>query len=524
MKLESLIIIFVILIMPMTMVLTDYIDNKIEILETEMSYDTKLFNSTADAIKAYQLNNVNNALGDVTNERIEGIEAAVNTFYNSLASNFNYTGYNSNVMDEYVPAVVFTSYDGYYIYSPYNNALTDVADNQVDTSYSEKGELTNGLKPYVSYSSRYTTTDGDIDVVITYTLGNYITIQGIIKDSLNASQYVYDYGYLYSIASRRNDEGIYYDNSDGSYWYNGVQFTASDTEELKEKIPSTDPNSLTLEEYSYVKINGKKYYLDENYYTPTRNPDDVRTGDVDYGGGTVPASSAIFFIDENGARNYNQTKGYSTSNYDTDNETFLAYCRAIKKNKSAYEYYKNAYEFSMNVLKNGVTDYKDKCGTEINGGYGLSSLMASNSKYWGVDDSQDIISIQDYGDISIFDGNIEETSSNFNQHRRAIIRYVIETNLSASISGFASQVGATTSFVMPKISDDDWEIIQNEVCAIGFLQGMNLSAKRYNGYAVVSNSLTKDWIDENDIYILTNIASIGDMYCKVNDSNIYERY
>lgn len=511
MKLESLIIIFVILVMPMTMVLKEYVDNKIEILETEMSYDTKLFNSTADAIKAYQLNNVNNALGDVTNERIEGIEAAVNTFYNSLASNFNYTGYNSSVMDEYVPAVVFTSYDGYYIYSPYNNALTDVADDQVDTSYSEKGELTNGLKPYVSYSSRYTTTDGKIDVVITYTLGNYITIQG--KTANNA--YVYDYGYLYTIAGSKNDEGIFKDGE--TYWYNGVQFTANDTEELKEKIPSTDPNSLALEEYSYVKINGKKYYLDENYYT-----DRTGTTDLDVNGTTITFnnSSAIFFISEDGSRNYSQTKGYSSSNYTTDNETFLAYYMAIKYNKSAYEYYKNAYEFSMNVLKNGVTDYKDKCGTTINGGYGLSSLRTENSEYWA-EDNPDINSIQDYGSFAIFSGTIEESSSNFNQHRRAIIRYVIETNLSASISGFASQAG--TSFVMPKISDDDWEIIQNEVCAIGFLQGLNLSAKRYNGYAVVSNSLTKDWIGENDIYILTDTASIGDVYCRVNDSNIYGR-
>ena len=60
MKLESLIIIFLIIVMPMTMVLTEFVNNKIEILETEMSYDTKLFNSTADAVKAYQLNNVNN--------------------------------------------------------------------------------------------------------------------------------------------------------------------------------------------------------------------------------------------------------------------------------------------------------------------------------------------------------------------------------------------------------------------------------------------------------------------------------
>ena len=67
---------------------------------------------------------------------------------------------------------------------------------------------------------------------------------------------------------------------------------------------------------------------------------------------------------------------------------------------------------------------------------------------------------------------------------------------------------------MPKISETDWETIENDVCAISFLQGMNIGAKKYNGYSVVANTLTKEYIDENDIYIVMN----GNTYCKVNDN------
>ena len=60
MKLQSLAIIFIIIIMPISMVLSEYINNNIKTEERELSYNTKLLNSTYDAIKAYQLNTVNN--------------------------------------------------------------------------------------------------------------------------------------------------------------------------------------------------------------------------------------------------------------------------------------------------------------------------------------------------------------------------------------------------------------------------------------------------------------------------------
>lgn len=499
MKLQSLAIIFIIIIMPITIVLSEYVNNKITTAQTELEYDTKLLNSTFDAIKAYQLNTVNNAFGDVTNQKIEDIEAAAKTFYNSLSSNFNYSGYRSEVMKEYVPAIVFTMYDGYYIYSPFSNALTEVEDDSYDTSYSENGGIKEGLKPYVYYACRYIM-GTDSDFVITYTLDNYITIQGIIDGT-----YIYDHGYLYSIAETSNGKGIYYNQINNSYVYEGIEFTEGDTEELKEFVG--------IQEYSYAKINGTKYYLDEDY-------DTTKSGTIDLGGGTtIKASSGIFFIDGDGTKNYSQAR--YTGNNSTEDQEFLQYCRAIKKNKSAYEYYKNAYEFSKAVLGTAVSGYTDKAGTSVSG-YHLSNLKSSNAYIWN-NPASESTSIQEYGDISIFqtdaNTNLENTDSNFNSHRKTIIRYVVETNLSTSIAAFSSNAGA--SFIMPRISEADWETIENDVCAISFLQGMSIGSKKYNGYAVVANTLTKEYIDENDIYILTkDTANNTRTYCKPNDNTI----
>lgn len=504
MKIQSLAIIFIIIIMPISIVLSEYINNKITTEQTELVYHTRLLNSTYDAIKAYQLNTVNNAFGDVTNKKIEDIEAAANTFYNSLTSSFNYTGYRSEVMKEYVPAIAFTMYDGYYIYSPFYNTLTEVPSDGYDKNYSGEGSIQEGLKPYVYYSCRYVR--GSDDFIITYTLDNYITIQGNVN-----GKYVYDYGYIYSLGTGPNDKGIYKKN-DHTYCFDGVEFSDTDTEEMKEYVGGT--------EYSYAKINGKKYYLDEDYYS------DRGSGYLDKNteaGNSVhfKKSAGIFFIDSNGTKNYSQTKGYIEGGNARDNNEFLQYYLAIKKNKSAFEYYKNAYEFSKAVLDHPVTGYKDKANTEIGtGGYGLSNLKASHAYIWA-NPASDATSIQEYGDINIFaqtSNKIQNDGSNFNQHRKAIIRYVVETNLATSISAFSSNANA--KFVMPKISEEDWETIQNDVCAISFLQGMSIGAKKYNGYAVVANTLTKEYIDESDIYILTKDNNNTKVYCKLNDKEI----
>lgn len=172
MKLQGLAVIAIIIILPMSIILSSYSQSQIKTLQLQTQYDSKLQNATYDAIKAFQLNMSNSSTSDLANSKMRDIKASVNTFYNSLASHFNMVGYGKDVLQNYVPAIVYTLYDGYYIYSAYDNTFDENA------SY-KNGESIYGLKPYIYYSCRYKPNDNS-DFVITYSLDSYITIQGII--------------------------------------------------------------------------------------------------------------------------------------------------------------------------------------------------------------------------------------------------------------------------------------------------------------------------------------------------------
>lgn len=211
MKIQSLAIIFVILILPISLVLTSYTQSRVETLNLQSQYDSKLNDATFDAVKAYQINSFDTAISnDLTNSKIRNIEASVETFFNSISSNFSDLGYTKKTLQNFIPALVYTMYDGYYIYTPYTNtwwnntANSDIKkelqeqipyetvngqDIQPKTRTYANGQNLFGLKPYVYYSARYQ--KGDIDVVITYSLDNYIQIQGKIGNEL-----VSKYGYL----------------------------------------------------------------------------------------------------------------------------------------------------------------------------------------------------------------------------------------------------------------------------------------------------------------------------------------
>ena len=476
MKLQHLTVIFIIIIIPITIVMSEYIRNKITIEETRMSYDNKLLNSTFDTVKAYQLNTVNNVFGDVETERVKNLEAAANIFYSSLSSNFNYTGYRSEVMKEYVPAIVFTLYDGYYIYSPYTNTLTseELDDgtprlksepdyNEYTDGNSQKysnvakdyanGKILSDLKPYIYYSCRYEK-GSNYDFNITYTLDNYITVQGIV-----GGKYVNKSGYLLSGIIKKGEE----------YEYNGEIFSKDTKECLSECLSDG-------KEYNYVKINGVKYY--EN--------------------NTTNIKEKIFSINKDGSRNYSEC---SSGDDKKNEEIYNKFHNAITENISAFKYYESAYEFTNWVKE-------------------LSSIKIENAVIYDntgekVDNTR---KLEIFGNNDeIFTGDYENPSSSFNKHRQAVIRNVIETNLSTAISSFSANVNSNNiEFLMPKLSETDWEIVENNVCCISFLQGLSLGSKRYNGYSVVANTLTKEYVNENDIYILKNDGT----YCRANDETL----
>ncbi len=448
MKIQNLAIIFLLIIMPIAIVFTEYVDNQIETIQTETTYDSRLFNATYDALQAYKLNTINNANSDRPESKVDDIEAAITIFYNSLVTSFRYDGYNASVMDEYIPAVVFTMYDGYYIYQPFINTLTEMSDDDVDDDY-EDGSLLNSLKPYVYYNCRYVgrNANNDLyDIVITYTLDNFITIEGTIDD-----EYIYDSGYLV--------DGITYNSSNETYTYDSITFSESDTEELKEFVGT--------EEYSYTKIDGTKFYYD-------------------------PDEDHIFYINSSGERSVQvENNAYNTI-------LFATYYNAIFNNYDGYIYYKNAYEFTDRVREE----------------YGLTNLTIGDAVSYEFETEEANILIFGTG-TSNYQNYIQNSNSEFNNHRAEVIRKVIETNLSTAISSYA-RYGDGSSYIMPNISETDWDLIANNICIATFMQGMSIGGKVYNSYAVVANNVTKEYVDEEDIYILTSDHT----YHKANDTTL----
>ncbi len=465
--------------------------NQIKTLNLQISYDTKLNNATYDALKAFQLNTINSDTSDLANSKLRDIEASANTFFNSVASNFNMAGYNQDILKEYVPALVYTMYDGYYIYSPYTNTLDDTNSNEViinettgetdqqsdaeilnegntDATYKE-GDKISGLKPYIYYSCRYQR--GTDDFVITYSLDNYITIQGTIN-----GQWVYDYGYLL------DNINITTSGSSVSYRYRGIPILNEETSEYV-----YDPDRDEIVNYQYIKINGVKYYKYENENDATNN-------------------GKWFSI-------LNGTKYWQGQFDDT--------------NSAAIKYYQEAYDFTQKI-KNKT--YIDSNGVTQNDGYGLTDLTGANAvdedgnRLEELDENGNRTGIPklgnypifDFGDTNSPDGSIEDQDSNFNQQRLAVIRYSIEKNLSIAIANYNNYSGVTANFQMPELKEDEWEKILNNVSIISFLQGLNIGGKVYNGYSIITNNKNEEVVSEDSIYIVTN----DNQYHKANDNDL----
>lgn len=442
MKIHELAIIFIIIILPISLLLSEYTKFQINTINIQTSYDSKLTKATYDAIKAFQLNMNNSTTSDLANSKIRDLEASVNAFRSSLKSSFSLSGYSEEELNRYIPALVYTLYDGFYIYSPYKNT-------NYQTDSEENGQTMYGLKPYISYSVRYK--KGNNDVIITYSLDNYISVKGYVNGVYeNKSGYLID--------------GIEYKN--GEVTYNGIKIG---NERLSENLPIENSNN---EKYEYVKINGTKYYM--------------------YG------NEIVYIL--NG-----QIKVQCKST-DPDYHTYQS---KIMQNDSARQYYISAYEFTNWFKGTNLKEltYQDAYDEVIDdqGKTGIVQIFQDNNNK--------IFEFNSNSENTI-ENNIENQSSEFNQHRIAIIRHKIETNLAIAISNYNEYVGITDNvFQMPDLKENEWEQITKNITLISFLQGINIGGKIYNGYTFVTNTENKEVVLEEDIYMLGS----DNYYHKIGD-------
>lgn len=475
MKIQELAIIFIIIILPISLVLSVYTQNQVQTINTQTLYDNRLTSATYDAMRAYQLNAANSTTSDMSNSKTRDIEASVSAFRNSIMTAFELNGFTANELNSYIPALVYTMYDGLYIYSPYSNIAEVNTDANADEEVKIKteGQKEYGLKPYISYSCRYKTTN--IDVVITYSLDNHIAVKGMI-----GREYVNKEGYLIDGISINPDEEI----EKAKITYNGIDIGK---ESLKEYLPlSIGENDA----YPYAKINGTKYYL---IHDDKEGCDQI-----------VYVSNGFF-----------RTQCKST---DSDKTAFNAYKNIIENNYMAKEYYYEAYKFTHWFKESGLSalTYGDAWDEVLVKNSDGSGAEQEYREIWP-ENSTPIFQFNSSLDISDIKNNIENETSTFNQHRLAVIRYKIENNLAIAISNYNKYSGVKNVFQMPELKEDEWDQIIHNISLISFLQGLPIGEKTYNGYTLVTNSESEEVVLEGNIFMLGESANEEKVYYRIGD-------
>ncbi len=423
MKLQNLSIIFAIIIIPVTLILSAYIGSQIDTASLQQSYDTTLMDATHDAVVAFELNTSNNAYSNNADSIRRDIQASINTFTTSLANGLNVPGANSEYIMPYIPAILITLYDGYYIYSPSQYSYTTKEQNADDGTWKEeqKTGYKHVLKPYIYYSAKYKKNDSNY-VVVNYSLDNYITVYGVIDGKVVSKSGYLGTKNLDYISEEGLSEKIVYrtKNSDNTYSYYNV------------------------DNCKFVYNNGKKIYKIRNdwYYL----------NDLDIVKSDAPES---------------------------------------EQDQSANIYKTQAEKFNKWITDSGI----------------LSIVTPENAIKIGTENEKYEEFMGENKDKTILDTDPEDPASRFNQHKREIIKLSIQDNLNNAMAIYNANSGAmgtNATFAMPKLSEQDWDKILNNVNFVTFMQGLPVGNKIYNSYSIVSSSNNKQYIRPDSIYMIEN--------------------
>lgn len=462
MKIQHIAIIFVLIIVPISLIMASYIQNQIDAITLQTAYDANLINATHDAMKAFQLNTTNNMYSSISDSKIRDIQASVNTFYNSLNTSMAQYAQRAKDLEAYVPAILFTLYDGYYIYTSFDNIYSeDESTGKVNLDVNANNKV-NGLKPYIYYSAKYKLDNGNI-ISVNYTLDNLITVYGDVGDGYETRT-----GYLI-------DPSDVIINSDKTVQYDGVTITDESLSEHLLFLDGSEGNREKVSEgtFTYVYLNNQKVYWDNGRW---------------------------FWY-----QNYTKTYVESPEIINELNATNA-------RSDSAYRFYSEAKSFSewVNEKLGGITqadlikfeDGISPIGTDM-------SYLSENT-----------------GNEPIFktDGNPNNnpmvSDSTFNNHRLAVIRKSMESALNTAITDYSA--ATSYDYQLPVMTDSDWYSILNNVSMVTFLEGISIGYRMYNNYAIITNNVNKEVVTTRNIYIVATDLNGNKEYHQPGCKELFE--
>lgn len=501
MKLQQLAVIFVIIVVPISLVLSMYTKNNTEVLKAQAEYDSILLNATNDAVNAYQMNTLRNGYSTINDSKIRDISASVNSFFNSLASGMGSSGYNREDLEGYIPALLFTLYDGYYLYGDYQNVVS-ISDGVQNYSTSNSNELISqtGVKPFIYYTCEYRGS-GKFDIVINYTLDNYITVMGTDADGNVFNRA----GYL--ISPNSIDSGSI-NESAGTLTAHGVQIEPELLGEYIVAIDTVPRSGQTGTEYvsrepeyfQYVYYNNEKYYIDTAHIP---NPDESSQNIIS---STYTKGSNGNYI--NFFRLNNNLRVYLTEGEANGLANYLGFSNWSQMSssnfldRSAFKYYRDAYNFSNDFLDLMRVQSNLQIVTEsYNNQFNYTTIEAETGEQIPVHIQADY-NINDVFKINESENDPELESSLFNEHRMDVIISSIESNLMSIIANFNIHNNSGFDYALPVLSETDWHTITNNVTIVSFMQGLPIgNYKYYSNYSIVANTLNKEFVSRDSIIL-----------------------
>lgn len=465
MKLQNLTVIFVIIMIPIILVTSYYIQLQIDTVTMQTDYKTKLIKAAKDSIEAFEINSVqwNSEYSSTTDSKRRNINASVNTFITSFANALGIGGTSKEYMINYIPAILYTMYDGYYIYS---------------LAQEESGNYTHLLQPFVPYTELLTS--GNDWIVINYTLDNYIEIYGEISGA-----YVEKQGYL--TAS-----------------FGDISVAPETLREQLATYNGTSRPDLNTYKYVYDENNVKTYYdSDRNkfftYYDGEKRWLNDRSEAIykKY----IASSGDVYYqlLNDKGDGSLGYWYGVDSSTGEIDSTSSVSGITISQtEDCSALNYY------NQEVIYNG--SFTKWFNENIAGRTWDSKTLEVEYKFEQITGSNDPDPVSD-----------NYKSSSFTQHKEDVIQKSIEENLDNAMLSSTARGSVSYDFRLPELKATDWEQLFSNVSVIAFVQGLPIGNKYFNNYAIVTSTKNNEYVDPNEIYFSSTNDEYYHKYGRVNE-------
>lgn len=558
MRLQSFSVIFVIIIVPLILVLSYYLSLQIKTITNQNEYDNNLLSATYDAMSSFEINTANEDLSSVSDSLRTIIEASCNIFTSTLATNLGMSNASKSYIEPFVPALLYTLYDGYYIYAPTNvpdiltdsqgNALTVGAnhvrygkgtgtytynENETDDYYLKcttefldnlddygqllykKAGVSNGytanieeaslkqknvLKSYMPYSAKYSQKiyldgiENDVNVNIIYTLDNFVTIEGTV-----GNVYVSKSGYLIptEYADTGNPTLICSSNSDLLTCYSQSQARAY--------IEAGNVVTLRLDpDGSNITISTTGQNCDELRTEITNlniEMDTYKGYLVHYYNGTVTndISEAVKAL-------LGLPGGASDADCKDALEARISGTGGIIERlnniqysldlASTVEYYVEAYIFS-NWVDETFQDLEEGSLVEISG-QNLATINGTEEVLYRFEGkTSKVFDLTGTTQGGVYDIPVD---SPFVTHKINVIRNSIQYNLNMAMSSYNNTSSSLFEYEMPVLDAAEWDKVLTNVSIVSFMQGYSAGLKMYNNYKIVTSTNNELTVSPSDIY------------------------